>query len=367
MKGITRSDFASSVEPIEKGLSSNRPANPVEGRVRYETDTNKIVVFTGSSWEDVFPTAAGPGGGAPDTADYLVGTAQAGLSAEIVVGTAPGGELGGTWASPTVDASHSGSTHAAVQAAAEATAAGALSSHAGAADPHTGYVLESLVDAKGDLLGGSADNTPAKITVGADRTLLRSDANATPGVRWGTDLMRQRSTGWHYSSHLNTPTGVAWPIINRAYYTPWFLPGRNVITAVGVNVAAPGTATNVVRLGIYSDSGSFAPGTILDQGTVAGDATAFCTWTPSSPVAVTDQFWMVACPQGSSTPGSTWLSLMNAWGVSQCPPPETGAAWAGTYVTGIARYSAESGAFTNNPSLTLEVQSRNPYLGLRLQ
>jgi len=43
--------------------------------------------------------------------DFLVGTATALLSAEIVVGTAPGGELGGTWASPTVDATHSGSTH----------------------------------------------------------------------------------------------------------------------------------------------------------------------------------------------------------------------------------------------------------------
>lgn len=69
------------------------------------------------------------GGGAPTDVDYLVGTASGGLSAEIVVGTSPGGELGGTWASPTVDASHSGSTHAAVQAAAEATAAAALSAH----------------------------------------------------------------------------------------------------------------------------------------------------------------------------------------------------------------------------------------------
>ena len=42
-------------------------------------------------------------GGAPTTVDYLVGTADATLSAEIVVGTTPGGELGGTWASPTLD------------------------------------------------------------------------------------------------------------------------------------------------------------------------------------------------------------------------------------------------------------------------
>jgi len=43
------------------------------------------------------------GGGAPTDADYLVGTANGTLSAEIVVGTSPGVELGGTWASPTID------------------------------------------------------------------------------------------------------------------------------------------------------------------------------------------------------------------------------------------------------------------------
>jgi hypothetical protein len=42
-------------------------------------------------------------GGGPTDADYLVGTANGDLSAEIVVGTAPGGELGGTWAAPTLD------------------------------------------------------------------------------------------------------------------------------------------------------------------------------------------------------------------------------------------------------------------------
>src|SRR3972149_1086895 len=55
--------------------------------------------------------AATGASGAPSTVDYLVGTADAGLSAEIVVGTAPGGELGGTWASPTVDTTHAGSAH----------------------------------------------------------------------------------------------------------------------------------------------------------------------------------------------------------------------------------------------------------------
>jgi len=138
---IIRNDFSPLLEPIEKGLSTNRPLNPVVGRHRYEYDTLELVAWNGSIWEVIGPSTGS--GGAPTTVDYLVGTTDAGLSNEIVVGPTPGGELGGTWASPTVDASHSGSTHAAVQAAAEATAAGALAGHAGAADPHTGYQKES--------------------------------------------------------------------------------------------------------------------------------------------------------------------------------------------------------------------------------
>lgn len=47
-------------------------------------------------------SAAG-GGGAPDDADYLIGTTNGDLASAIVVGTTPGGELGNTWASPTID------------------------------------------------------------------------------------------------------------------------------------------------------------------------------------------------------------------------------------------------------------------------
>ena len=46
-----------------------------------------------------------------NTIGFLVSTATAELGGEIVVGPTPGGELGGTWASPTVDVTHSGSAH----------------------------------------------------------------------------------------------------------------------------------------------------------------------------------------------------------------------------------------------------------------
>ena len=155
------------------------PLTPIAAGTQFGSGDDVRIAF--------MPTSdGGGGGGAPTTADYLVGTANGSLSSEIVVGTTPGGELGGTWASPTVDTTHSGSTHAATQAAAEATAAGALSTHAAAADPHAGYVLESLIDAKGDLIVGTADNAVTRRAVGTNGQVLTADSTQGDGVKWAT-------------------------------------------------------------------------------------------------------------------------------------------------------------------------------------
>jgi hypothetical protein len=42
----------------------------------------------------------------------------------------------------------------------------------------------STVDAKGDLLAGTADNTVARLAVGSDGQRLVADSTATPGVKW---------------------------------------------------------------------------------------------------------------------------------------------------------------------------------------
>jgi hypothetical protein len=75
---------------------------------------DSAVVGADGAAADALHKHAMPGAGAagaPTDVNYLVGTADGDLSAEIVVGTAPGGELGGSWASPTVDGTHSGTAH----------------------------------------------------------------------------------------------------------------------------------------------------------------------------------------------------------------------------------------------------------------
>lgn len=53
-------------------------------------------------------------------------------------------------------------------------------------DPHTQYVLESLVDAKGDIVTATADNTPARLGVGTNGQVLKANSATTTGLEWGT-------------------------------------------------------------------------------------------------------------------------------------------------------------------------------------
>jgi hypothetical protein len=141
--------------------------------------------------------AGGGGGGAPTDATYLVGTGHIDLSAEIVVGATPGGELGGTWDSPTVDAVHSGSSHAATQAAAEATAQAALDAHlADTTDAHDASAI-SILDTAADFTATDVEGALAELQADheADEAALAAhladtvdahDASAISSVPAGT-------------------------------------------------------------------------------------------------------------------------------------------------------------------------------------
>lgn len=49
-----------------------------------------------------------------------------------------------------------------------------------------GAIPASIVDAKGDLLVASGDNTVVRIPVGADGRVLTADSNQSSGVKWDT-------------------------------------------------------------------------------------------------------------------------------------------------------------------------------------
>lgn len=67
------------------------------------------------------------------------------------------------------------------------TAAGMEQIEQGIADAHTEHIEKAIVDAKGDLIVATAADTVARVAVGANYKILKSDSGQTSGVKWASD------------------------------------------------------------------------------------------------------------------------------------------------------------------------------------
>jgi len=72
-----------------------------------------------------------------------------------------------------------------------------------------GLVQDSLVDAKGDLLAASADNTIVRLGVGANTYVLTVDSTEATGIKWASPTV----------GTVTAVTGTA-PIVSSGGTTP---------------------------------------------------------------------------------------------------------------------------------------------------
>ena len=139
-------------------------------------------------------------------------------------------------------------------------------------------IPETLIDAKGDVIVGTAADTAARLAVGADGQVLTADSAQVGGVKWaaaaaggGQRARGLTSTNWVGSSaSASPPTPTAnqmdlHTVGNASCWPVWLAAGT--YDRIAVYVGTAGTAT--LRLGLsYSaaDGGVGAPA--WDAGTI---------------------------------------------------------------------------------------------------
>jgi microcystin-dependent protein len=156
---------------IEIVTSTSRPTDPYEGQIIYENDTNTYKSFNGTAWV----TLGGEGGGGvsdhgdlsgladDDHTQYQLRTEKGianGYAGLDVTGTVPLAQLPSTLAQ-------------------DSEVTSAVSTHAGAADPHIGYQKESEKDQNNGYAGLDADGRVPESRIA---TTIARDTEVTTAV-----------------------------------------------------------------------------------------------------------------------------------------------------------------------------------------
>ena len=125
----------------------------------------------------------------------------------------------------------------------------AVSDHSAASDPHTGYVLESLIDAKGDLIVGSADNTVAKLTTGSNGDTLVADNSTSTGLRYTAGTVQANPVINSCFDIWQRGTSLTTTAIDYDYTADrWFSFTYSVTSGKTVSRQATGDTTNLPNI-----------------------------------------------------------------------------------------------------------------------
>jgi hypothetical protein len=119
-------------------------------------------------------------------------------------------------------------------------------------DPNA--IQNSIVDAKGDLISATADNTPARLAVGADNTVLTADSSTSTGLKWaaagGGKVLQVVSTS--YNTQVSNSTNVYADTGVTATITPSST-GSKVLVLVAQNggFKSADSATNALNIKLF--------------------------------------------------------------------------------------------------------------------
>lgn len=131
-------------------------------------------------------------------------------------------------------------------------------------------ITKATLDAKGDLVVATANDTPARLAVGSNGQALVADSAQSAGVKWSTQLDRDQGKAGIYA-----PLGTYWTfsasaVTSNRLYCNRFVPSRDMaITSMSFLVPSGASGTNDnVEMGIYSVASASSLTKVQTTGTI---------------------------------------------------------------------------------------------------
>jgi hypothetical protein len=167
-------------------------------------------------------------------------------------------------------------------------------------DVHSQYVTKALVDAKGDLVTATADNTPARLAVGTNGQILVAASGETTGLKWAGQSEVLGVACSDETTDLATGTGVV----------TFRMPFAMTLTAVRASVTTAPTGDDI-EVDI-NEGGSTVLSTVLsiDDGEKTSTTAATAAVISDSALADDAEITIDIDQVGSTTAGAglkVWL------------------------------------------------------------
>jgi len=181
----------------------------------------------------------------------------------------------------------------------------------------------SIIDAKGDVIVGTAADTAARLAVGADGQVLTADSGEASGVKWaaaaGGDSVPYVS-GNYYSiqgSSSGAATTAGLNAAGRLGAHPVYLPAGS-FQSIGVNIQVGAVST--WRFGIYPNNpATMTPvgQTLLkDMGTISTNITGIASASSTFTISTAGIYWVATlCDSYTASPA------VYGFATGMVPPP----------------------------------------------
>jgi len=288
----TTTETTLAVRAITSQTAKAFEVRDASGAVVASIDPAGVAAFASGSTVGGSPiSTGGGGGGAPTGASYLTLGTDATLTAERVLTAGTGIVLTDAGAGSTLTVAANIDTDGTLAANSDTKIASQKATKTYA----DGMIPKSLVDAKGDILIGTADNTVARVAVGSDGKVSKADSTQSAGVAWDYAVPPHGSTKNGSTTYYSTPgfwtvaATTSALVANYCFYFPYWVATPITVDQLAIEQTAAGAAGKLMRFGLIAATKNWQPtgSALADSGNIAADgANGVKTYTPGSPVTL---------------------------------------------------------------------------------